>query len=218
MFKLIQKDIAKQLQSAFMDTCTSIVHFHLFMIGSCEESAKPVIMFFCQEKKPRKKAQKIIEEGGILEKLPGFRTGHQAQQPDLGQLILPATISSSSHIWESPILHTDVYFDSSSDIQTLGMPIFSKNKDGSWRRANAYLVSQADRYVLMSVSHIFFEAATSECDTTIDDDSDFDLGSDYKSEAESEAESEEQIEISIEANLSDAELGHDGTSISNPLK
>jgi hypothetical protein len=66
-------------------------------------------MFFCQEKKQRRKAQKIIDEGALLEALLWFRTGHKAQQPNLGHLILPAMLSPSARILESPVLHKDVY-------------------------------------------------------------------------------------------------------------
>jgi hypothetical protein len=46
------------------------------MIGFNLSSSKPTIMFFCEEKEPRKKAKKIIDNGGLLEGLPGYRTGH----------------------------------------------------------------------------------------------------------------------------------------------
>jgi hypothetical protein len=163
-------------------------------------------MFFCQEKKPRKRAQRIINEGGLLNVLPGFRTGHQAQDPTLGHLILPATVGSSTHIQESPILHREVYFDSSSDIWALGMSIFLKNNDGSWRRANAYVVLRGGRYALMSVSHVFFDNATSGGNTTADDDNDFDLGSD----SGSEEMSEEQMQMTTAGGLSNPESGFDG--------
>jgi hypothetical protein len=49
-FRAYGKELLEQLQAGFRDTYCSIVHFHLFMIGRDRASAKPTVMFFCEEK------------------------------------------------------------------------------------------------------------------------------------------------------------------------
>jgi hypothetical protein len=73
------------------------------MVGRDQVSAKPTIMFFCEDKEPRKRSKKIVNEGGLLRRLPGFRTGHRAKQPGIGLLVQPATNHNSVHNEVNPI-------------------------------------------------------------------------------------------------------------------
>jgi hypothetical protein len=175
-FRTVEKQLLDHLQAAFKDTYRSIVHFHLFMIGRALSSARPTIMFFCEEKEPRKRAKKVIDESSILKQLPGFRTGQQARQPNIGTLIQPATDGESGLRSIQPSLRADVYYHPSDDIQAIGMPIFVKHSNGRWRGATAYRVFKNDKCFLMSVAHVCIESIPITNDLS-DDDSDFDFGS-----------------------------------------
>jgi hypothetical protein len=176
-FKTVEKELLDHLQAAFEDTYRSIVHFHLFMIGRALSSARPTIMFFCEEKEPRKKAKKLIDESGILKQLPGFRTGQQARQPNIGTLIQPATDGESGLRLIQPSLRADVYYHPFDDIQAIGMPIFVKHSNGRWRGATAYRVFKDDECCLMTVAHVCIESIPTNIDDLSDADSDFDFGS-----------------------------------------
>jgi hypothetical protein len=165
-----------------------IIHFGLFMIGKDAASAKPTIMFFCETKGPRKRAKKIIDNGGLLERLPGFRTGHRNKQPMIGSLVQPATQEDSKNESASINRHTEIYFDPSCEVRAIGMPIYVKQINGSFRRATAYTVFKDDRCMLMSVSHVFCESTHEESCTPSIDDSDYYLGSGTESETESDDE------------------------------
>jgi hypothetical protein len=175
-FKTVEKELLDHLQAAFEDTYRSTVHFHLFMIGRGRSSSKPTIMFFCEEKEARKKAKKVIDESGILKQLPGFRTGQQARQPNIGTLIQPATDRESGLRSMQPSLRAEVYYHPFDDIQAIGMPIFVKHSNGRWRGATAYRVFKDDKCFLMSVAHVCIESIPTTNDLS-DDDSDFDFGS-----------------------------------------
>jgi hypothetical protein len=91
VYQEAEADIREELRALFADTYSRVLYFRLYMIGRSAELAMPTIMFFCEDKEPRKKAKKVVDECGVLNKLPGFRTGHQASQPEIGTLIQPAT-------------------------------------------------------------------------------------------------------------------------------
>jgi hypothetical protein len=181
-FKTVEKELLDHLQAAFEDTYRSIVHFHLFMIGRALSSARPTIMFFCEEKEPRKKAKKVIDESGILKQLPGFRTGQQARQPNIGTLIQPATDGELGLRSIQPSLRADVYYHPFDDIQAIGMPVFVKHSNGRWRGATAYRVFKDDECFLMSVAHVCIESIPTNIDDLSDADSDFDFGSEAGSD------------------------------------
>ncbi|KAF1842935.1 uncharacterized protein K460DRAFT_432368 [Cucurbitaria berberidis CBS 394.84] len=147
------------------------------MIGRSVDSAIPTIMFFCEEKEPRKKAKNAIEEGGFLERLPGFRLGHQAKQPDVGSLIQPATENDGAQSLSLNNSVLDVYFDSTRPILADGMPIFVKHTNGLLRQATANAVFKGHRYVYMSVSHVFVDSIPYARRSTADSDSEYDFGS-----------------------------------------
>jgi hypothetical protein len=205
-FKAIEKELLNQLHTAFKDTYSSSVHFHLFMIGQGRSSAKPTIMFFCEEKEPRKKARKVIDESGILKQLPGFRTGQQARQPDIGTLVQPAIDGELGNRTIQPSLHADVYYDPSNDIQAIGMPIFVKHSNGNWRGATAYRVFKDGQCYLMSVAHLCIESIPTYVDDPSDEDSDFDFGS----EAGSNTEDDNQTTTTLSA-VSDMRRGNDSS-------
>jgi hypothetical protein len=183
-FEAVVGEILNQL-NIITDRYFHIVHFHLYMIGRSSDSAAPTIMFFCDKKEPRKRAKEIIDERGLLKRLPGFRTGHQANRPDVGPLVQPATGTIETHQFIPTVSALKVYFDPSC-VQSVGMPIFVKQSSGTLRRATANAVFDGRRYVYLSVSHVFFEYTPSGSITEEDSDSEYDFGSGTTSECDEE--------------------------------
>jgi hypothetical protein len=73
VFGTIKTELKDQLNVANKERYGSAAHFDLFMIGRDQATAKPTIMFFCEEQGPHRRAKKTIDEGGLLKRLPGFR-------------------------------------------------------------------------------------------------------------------------------------------------
>jgi hypothetical protein len=202
MFERMMKDVRDQLQVALTDKYRDIVHFELFIIGKDDTFAKPTIMFFCEDREPRKKAKKVLDEGGLMTRMPGFRTGHQARQPPVGRLVRPAENSESSAVPDITAQRKVFYYDPLNSITALGVPIFIKHDNARWRKATGYRVYIGDRCFLMSVSHVFIESMFHNDDTTLDDDSDYDFGSESGSDIVSDVGEKNQERInSIEDGL-----------------
>jgi hypothetical protein len=87
-FKSIQEVLIELLRDEHGDS-TSILHYELFMIGKDPMSAKPTIMFFCEEANIRREAKNLVDKVGILKRLPGFRTGHARKRPGISNLVIP---------------------------------------------------------------------------------------------------------------------------------
>jgi hypothetical protein len=95
-YQRVEPEIIAQLNILFTDTIPPILHIQLYMIGRSTDTARPTIMFFGQDKDARKKAKKTVDNSDLLCRLPGFRTGHQSEDPGRGNLISPASGDSTS--------------------------------------------------------------------------------------------------------------------------
>jgi peptide-N4-(N-acetyl-beta-glucosaminyl)asparagine amidase len=62
------------------------VTFSIYMVGKTSQKAAPVVMFFCEESRPRRRVQEVIKKSGILKRYPGIKSGHAARPPDLDKL------------------------------------------------------------------------------------------------------------------------------------
>ena len=177
-FDSIEDEILEKLRTAFTDTYSSAVHFDLFMIGKSKDSATPTIMFFSEEKEARKTAKKVFEEAGLLDRLPGFRVGHQTRQPAVGSLIQPAAESDKVLGHTRPDAFTEVFYDPSRPIAALGMPIFVRHNQNVLKQATANVVFDGKKCVYMSVTHIFVQNEQATQEEPIDSDEEYDYGSD----------------------------------------
>ncbi|KAH9867443.1 hypothetical protein IAQ61_008037 [Plenodomus lingam] len=196
--------IRVQLNDTFNDRCDTIVHFNLYMISRTANTAAaiPTIMFFCKEKEPRKAAKRTLDEGGILQHLPGFRTGHQSTEPGICFLVQPA----SQIRWkeQSKKFAPDVYFDPGRHIETIGMPIFVDHGE-YMRQATANAVFEDERCVYISVSHVFAATSSAAQSPASNSDSDYDVGSgtEYESDGE-QARNTSRASISSSEDSSDS--------------
>lgn len=63
--------------------------FSMYMIGRTAETANPTIVFSCENKEPRKRARKIIEESRLLNDYPGVILGDSSRPPVLSRPAVP---------------------------------------------------------------------------------------------------------------------------------
>ena len=86
-FEILAGDI-----KTYLDKCVESipgsdwVTWSIYMIGKTPQRAAPVIMFFCEEPRPRRKVQEVIKKCKILERYPGVKSGNAALPPDFDQL------------------------------------------------------------------------------------------------------------------------------------
>lgn len=57
------------------------------MIGQTKSTARPVLMFICEDSNSRRSARKTIKDSGILLRYPGVDTADCSHPPDFGQLV-----------------------------------------------------------------------------------------------------------------------------------
>ncbi len=86
-FELLAKDI-----KTYSDHCIDFISgsnwvtWSIYMIGRTPQTATPVIMFFCEERGPRRMVQECVKKSGILKRYPGVKSGNAPLPPDLEQL------------------------------------------------------------------------------------------------------------------------------------
>nr|KAK5440177.1 hypothetical protein LTR18_008114 [Exophiala xenobiotica] len=95
-FEKLTPDIISHLEQ-YLDSLprSSWVTFSVYMVGDDPETTQPVIMFSCDQTGPRREAQRLIDESGLLEGFPGMRSGTAAVPPDfdcLDQLASHSTL------------------------------------------------------------------------------------------------------------------------------
>jgi hypothetical protein len=213
-FSLVEPDIREQLNRIFQNRYTRTVHFCLFMIGRSAGAAIPTIIFFCEEKKPRKEAHEAVDKE-LLRRLPGFRTGHLARQPGVGNLIQPAREYDGTPRSSHPDPAFQVYFDPSHPVRAMGMPVFAKHSNGLLRRATANAVIDGQKCIYMSVAHIFVHGDLERFTTTADDDGEYDFGSGTEYDDDDD---DELINVTSRASISSLDdSSEDETASTSPL-
>ncbi|KAI7971099.1 hypothetical protein EIK77_007215 [Talaromyces pinophilus] len=101
------------------------LHWSLYMIGQTKSTARPVLMFICEERNSRKTARKTIKESGILLRYPGVDTADCSQPPDFGQLVQLAMDDD----WEDLTLARSLSMDmEQSNYSNVPPPVFSHRK------------------------------------------------------------------------------------------
>jgi hypothetical protein len=190
------------------------------MIGRTADSAIPTIVFFCEEKEPRKMAKKTVDEGGLLARLPRFRTGHYAKQPSVGRLIQPASADEAAREPYKPGSIPEVYFDPSHPIETIGMPIFVKQSGDVLRRATGNAVFNGSKWMIMSVAHVFVDRGSTVQDDPLDggdDEYDFGSGTELEGDENFEATSRASVSQLDETSGDEAESTSHGSDSSTDI-
>ncbi|KAF3407029.1 hypothetical protein DPV78_000628 [Talaromyces pinophilus] len=101
------------------------LHWSLYMIGQTKSTARPVLMFICEERNSRNTARKTIKESGILLRYPGVDTADCSQPPDFGQLVQLAMDDD----WEDLTLARSLSMDmEQSNYSNVPPPVFSHRK------------------------------------------------------------------------------------------
>jgi hypothetical protein len=99
-FDKLTPDIISHLEQ-YLDSLprSSWVTFSVYMVGDDPETTQPVIMFSCDQTGPRREAQRLIDESGLLEGFPGIKSGTAAVPPDFD--CLDQLASHSPHLPEA---------------------------------------------------------------------------------------------------------------------
>jgi hypothetical protein len=84
------------------------ITWSIYMIGKTPQRAAPVVMFFCEEPRTRRRVQDVIKKSGILERYPGVKSGNAALPPDLDQL---------EPLASDAVSHTDTANTEGSDLK-----------------------------------------------------------------------------------------------------
>jgi hypothetical protein len=205
-FEVSRKEVRELFNTAWGTTYTNSAGFALYVIGRELDSAMPTIMLWGEEKQPRKQAKKAFEKNGLLKRLPGFRIGQVKRNPTFQRIIQPAIIKEYRQL---PDWDIDIYYDPTCEVRAIGMPIFVKDRIGSWRKATAYRVFKDDQCCLMSVAHVFEDRAEDLRNDTLDDDNDIDFGS----EKGSDFEEDDQNIIALPTTNSSSRCSSEGRNL-----
>jgi peptide-N4-(N-acetyl-beta-glucosaminyl)asparagine amidase len=153
---------------------SSWVTWSKYMIGSSASSAKPTIMFFCEERQPRVAVWHAIKKSDILQKYPGMRSGHIDSPPEFEYLDQLAMSDNEDDIASSS--------QSGYMVRIYGRRLVigtTDNGPGFPRFANVggTIISGKRKYIL-SAGHVFIKprprsaSASHEYDYQIDDEGD----------------------------------------------
>lgn len=130
------------------------VTWSLYMMGRAVGTASPTIIFCCEILKHRRDIRKAVKESGLLNKYPGFKTGHMQKPPDFDQLV-DLAYGDASGTGENT-----VSISAKSSKSACGMRIFINGSTGygsNWlKRATIGGVIQVeDKYYYTTASHPF---------------------------------------------------------------
>ena len=100
-YQSLAKDVKEYLEQ-YCRKETATVLWSGYMVGRSTGLACPTVFFCSHQTDPRKRVRKIVNESGILEKYPGFKTSDSNRPPDMGpQLIKMAGGDNARHVGSS---------------------------------------------------------------------------------------------------------------------
>lgn len=85
-FEILAPEIKNYLERS-IEPISCWVSWSVYMIGRAIRTAKPTIIFCCENLRHRRDIRKAIKDSGILDLYPGFKTGHMPRPPDFDQLV-----------------------------------------------------------------------------------------------------------------------------------
>jgi hypothetical protein len=91
----LAKDVKEHLEQ-YCQKETATVLWSAYMVGRSAGSACPTVFFCSHQADPRKRVRKIVNESGILEKYPGFKTSDSNRPPDMGPQLIKIAGSDSA--------------------------------------------------------------------------------------------------------------------------
>ena len=158
------------------------VLFQMYMTGRRSQDANPTLLFSCSREQPRRRAKEVVKDSGILREHPAVRLAHSKRLPQAPTPFRILVGSMKRIQTEGGGLFGDVYCISPVD-RTCGVPVFTRRKDGSFRKATiGGIVQFGDTYYGLTVAHTFVhdeskfaedgddESSDMECSFDSDDD------------------------------------------------
>lgn len=153
MFEVFAKDI-----KIYTDECVDFipglhcVTWSIYMIGKNPQTATLVVMFFCEERGPRRKIQDYVKQSEILRKYPGIKTNNAALPPDLENL--------------ESLASNEISHGENSNISLFGSKVvvkLSHNHSNSTRIATAGgTVHHNGAAYVFTAGHLFYETSSSD--------------------------------------------------------
>jgi hypothetical protein len=164
--------------------------FEICMIGRTTEQARPTIIFVCENKIQRQRANKIVRASGVLEKYKGFRLG-ESTRPLRLEMSPRLLFGDDEGIFEAADKETSetlVYYSPPiKDIHgiPIRVPISDSNKETRVRKLTAGgIISIHGKFFALTVGHAFSDISdNSELD---DNDTALELSIDSDDEEDDE--------------------------------
>jgi hypothetical protein len=136
----------------------------IYMIGRTKEQARPTIIFSCENKIQRQRAQKIVRRSGILDQYPGFCLGESTRPLRLTMSPQPLFGNKSEDASEcedvGPSISETLVLYSSPVKNIYGIPIMIQSPDmhkaTTSRKATAGgVISIHGKFFALTVAHVF---------------------------------------------------------------
>jgi hypothetical protein len=195
IYSLVQKEL--DLRSDYLverERIRKPVLFRMYMIGRRQEDANPTLLFSCSREQPRKRAKEVVRDSGILREHPAIRLVHSKRLPQTPMPFRILVGSMEKIQAEGGGLFGEVYCITPVD-RTCGVPVFTRRKDGSFRKATiGGIVQLGDIYYGLTVAHTFIDDDLENTEES-DDDS---LGMDCSFDSDDDFSAEEQLATRIE--------------------
>lgn len=138
------------------------IFLDIYMIGPTEEQARPTVIFSCENKIQRQRAQKLVRSSNILDKYTGFRLGDSSRPPRANMSIRPLGDEADSSMEWEPNTSELLIYHSSPIKDVYGIPIFiqrpSAQKDMVCRKSTVGgIISIHSKFFGLTVAHVFFD-------------------------------------------------------------
>lgn len=179
MMNQISKPIRNLLQqrNEYLQEGTNIpraISFTMYMIGRTAETANPTIIFSCENKEPRKRARKIIEESNLLDDYPGVVLGDSSRAPVLSRPAIPLAshglggASQVSSISDLSMEHRTSIYYSPPIRHGDGISVSVKSATQEFRQATlGGFILVGGKILGLTVAHMLdngLEVSPSDCD------------------------------------------------------
>ncbi|KAH7110880.1 hypothetical protein B0J11DRAFT_586082 [Dendryphion nanum] len=165
----------------------------IYMIGTSDKTASPIVLFISENSEERKEARRIIKESGMLEKYPGYKTAHASKDPGCEKLEELGSSHFESDVSSDRVPAMRVLRDRRNTLLSIGMPIYISHGSTLHAATSNAIVIQGQMFYL-APCHTFFPKLQKQnpnipvfgSDFEIDSDDDVDETGDEVEESEDE--------------------------------
>lgn len=205
VFETLAKDI-KTHSDKCLDSIpgSDWVTWSIYMIGKNPQTAAPVVMFFCEERRSRRMVQDSVKQSEILKKYPGIKTGNAAFPPDLDQLEQLASDTKS-------LINN---FNISLSQNKLIVKFYHGNSTSTRIATAGGIVHGNGDFYVFTAGHLFYKTSTSRLQREpklIDVEWEIDSDSDNESNSDTEIDTYDKEFVESTSRASES-CSNDGSS------